>query len=86
MWCISEYEYVVGEAKITKIFAIFLQASGFLDLLADTQIVFLLINVIHLSHTTYVILRFVSFLTQIFASQGSLDFPWFIVSIKSEIE
>ena len=27
MWCISAY--VVGEAKMTKIFAIYLQASGF---------------------------------------------------------
>ena len=29
MWCISAYEYVVGEAKMTKIFAVYLQASGF---------------------------------------------------------
>ena len=29
MWCISAYEYVVGEAKITKIFAVYLQTSGF---------------------------------------------------------
>ena len=29
MWCISGYEYVVGEAKMTKIFAVYLQASGF---------------------------------------------------------
>ena len=31
MWCISAYEYihVVGEAKMTKIFAICLQTSGF---------------------------------------------------------
>ena len=29
MWCISAYEYVVSEAKMTKIFAVYLQASGF---------------------------------------------------------
>ena len=29
MWCFSAYEYVVGEAKMTKIFSIYLQASGF---------------------------------------------------------
>ena len=29
MWCISAYEYVVGEAKIIKIFAVYLQPSGF---------------------------------------------------------
>ena len=27
MWCISAYEYVVGEA--TKVFAVYLQTSGF---------------------------------------------------------
>ena len=27
MWCICAYEYVVSEAKMTKIFAIYLQAS-----------------------------------------------------------
>ena len=29
MWCISAYDYVVGEAKMTKIFAVYLQASCF---------------------------------------------------------
>ena len=29
MWCISAYEYAVGEAKMTKIFAVYLQVSGF---------------------------------------------------------
>ena len=29
MWCVSTYEYVVSEARMTKIFAIYLQASGF---------------------------------------------------------
>ena len=29
--CIRAYEYVVGEAKMTKIFAVYLQASGFLS-------------------------------------------------------
>ena len=29
MWCISAYEYVVGEAKMTKIFAVYFQVSGF---------------------------------------------------------
>ena len=29
MWCISAYEYVVGEAKMTKIFAVYLQAAVF---------------------------------------------------------
>ena len=29
MLCISAYEYVIGEAKMTKIFAVYLQASGF---------------------------------------------------------
>ena len=29
MWCISADEFVVGEAKMTKIFAVCLQASGF---------------------------------------------------------
>ena len=29
MWCISAYEYVAGEAKMIKIFAVYLQASGF---------------------------------------------------------
>ena len=28
MWCISAYEYAVGEAKTIKIFAVYLQASG----------------------------------------------------------
>ena len=28
MWCISTYEYVVGKAKMTKIFAVYRQASG----------------------------------------------------------
>ena len=27
MWCISTYEYVVGETKMSKIFANYLQAS-----------------------------------------------------------
>ena len=30
MWCISAYEYVVGKANMTKILAIYLQASSFL--------------------------------------------------------
>ena len=29
MWCISAYEYVVSEEKMTKIFAVYLQPSGF---------------------------------------------------------
>ena len=29
MWFINAYEYVAGEAKMTKIFAVCLQASGF---------------------------------------------------------
>ena len=29
MWCISAYVYVVGEAKMTKIFTVYLQACGF---------------------------------------------------------
>ena len=29
MWCCSAYEYAVGEVKMTKIFAVYLQASGF---------------------------------------------------------
>ena len=29
MWCISAYKYVVGEAKMSKIFAVYFQASGF---------------------------------------------------------
>ena len=29
MWCISAYDYAVGEVKITEIFAVYLQASGF---------------------------------------------------------
>ena len=29
MLCISAYEYVVGEAKMVKIVAIYFQASGF---------------------------------------------------------
>ena len=29
LWCISAYEYVVGEAKMIKIFAAYLQAYGF---------------------------------------------------------
>ena len=29
MWCISACGYVVGETKMTKIFAVYLQASGF---------------------------------------------------------
>ena len=28
MWCISAYKYVVGEAKMTKTSAVYLQASG----------------------------------------------------------
>ena len=29
MWCTSAYKNVVGEAKMTEIFAVYLQASGF---------------------------------------------------------
>ena len=29
MWCIRAYEYTVSEAKMTKIFAIYLQTSDF---------------------------------------------------------
>ena len=29
VWCISAYQCVVGEANMTKIFAVYLQASGF---------------------------------------------------------
>ena len=29
MWCISAHEYVFGEVKMTKIFAAYLQTSGF---------------------------------------------------------
>ena len=29
MWCTDIYEYFVGEAKMTKIFAVYLQVSGF---------------------------------------------------------
>ena len=35
MWCISAYEYVVGEAKMTKIFVIYFQASGFPSQLSE---------------------------------------------------
>ena len=35
MWCISAYEHVVGEANMTKIFAVYLQASGFPSLSSE---------------------------------------------------